>query len=75
MELYLIGDNMIERKIKKFVTKQPFYSSLTNSYNLDFKGKVPIPSVKNMIIVDSENPSKDLIVFGKSGTDLFYLKV
>jgi hypothetical protein len=75
MELYSIGDNMIEKRIKKYVSKQPIYNPHTKSYVLDFKGKVRIPSVKNLIMVDAENPLREAMVFGKVGNDSFYLRV
>lgn len=43
-------------------------------YKLDFGGKVTILSVKNVILVDAQNPKEKVLVFGKFGHDSFYLK-
>lgn len=51
-ELYEIGDNASARKILKFINKKPRWNKQKKCFQMDFHGKMKIPSVKNMILVD-----------------------
>jgi hypothetical protein len=51
--LYLQGDNKCDGKIRKYISKQPYFDEKTKSYKLDFGGKATVLSVKNVILVDA----------------------
>ena len=61
--------------INKFINKPPRWNEKISAYVLDFKGRATCSSVKNFILVKSENEKREYILFGKVGKDVFNLDV
>ncbi|KAF7684418.1 Protein king tubby [Astathelohania contejeani] len=53
--------------------KKPFYNPETNSYVLNFNGRVTMPSVKNFQLIHPQDPAYISMTFGKVGTNEFIL--
>lgn len=53
--------------------KRPIYNPETNSYSLNFNGRVTIASVKNFQIVHPLEPTFITLTFGKEGVDTYIL--
>lgn len=53
--------------------KQPIYNPETNSYSLNFSGRVTVASVKNFQIVHPLDPTFITLTFGKEANDSFIL--
>lgn len=53
--------------------KRPIYNPETNSYSLNFNGRVTIASVKNFQIVHPLEPTFITLTFGKEGADTYIL--
>ena len=65
-----------------FINKSPILDKVKNKYQLNFQGRVTVPSIKNFQLIDlkEDNIDKDkyeniYIQFGKIGDDLFNLDV
>ena len=69
-ELYIANKD----KVVHLRNKKPEFSSKHQAYMMDFKGRVQKGSVKNFIIEDAET-KKEVLMFGKSGEDLFSLYI
>ena len=54
-------------------TREPHFDAYTNSYRLNFHGRVTVPSIKNLQIVHDDYPDETLCQFGKTGKDRFHL--
>lgn len=57
-----------------FTNKDPIWSKKNQCFVLDFKGRVSKTSVKNFILIEKET-SKEHIIFGKVGDNLYSLTV
>lgn len=53
--------------------KQPIYNPDTNSYSLNFSGRVTVASVKNFQIIHPLEPTFITLTFGKEANDSFIL--
>lgn len=74
-ELYEIGDNASARKILKFINKKPRWNKQKKCFQMDFHGKMKIPSVKNMILVDAESQKEEVLLLGKIEDHAFNMDV
>ena len=54
-------------------TKEPLFDAFSNSYRLNFHGRVTVPSIKNMQIVHNDDPDEILCQFGKTDKHRFHL--
>lgn len=54
-------------------TREPVFDNHTNSYRLNFHGRVTVPSIKNLQIVHEDDPSDTLCQFGKTSQHRFHL--
>jgi len=54
-------------------TKEPVFDAYTNSYRLNFHGRVTVPSIKNFQIIHPDDPNETLCQFGKVESDRFHL--
>jgi hypothetical protein len=54
-------------------TREPVFDNHTNSYRLNFHGRVTVPSIKNLQIVHDDDPSDTLCQFGKTSQHRFHL--
>ena len=50
-----MGQNAENKRIIKLVNKKPYFNKTQGIWGMDFKGKAPISSVKNMILVEEDN--------------------
>ncbi|EQB59810.1 tubby protein [Vairimorpha apis BRL 01] len=64
---------IVEHKFNKFINKEPFYNHETNSYSLNFNGRVTIPSVKNFQLVHPSDKTYLVLTFGKIGSDKYVM--
>ncbi|KAI5185389.1 tubby [Nematocida homosporus] len=78
--LYSSYDKKLTQRLKersgqyvKLVNKQPYYNSETNSYVLNFNGRVTLPSVRNFQIIHPNDTSYITITFGKTGENEYVL--
>lgn len=69
----LEGTNNISPNLFLVKTKEPHYDPVSNSYRLNFHGRVTVPSIKNLQVIHAEDPSKVLCQFGKTDTSRFHL--
>lgn len=53
------------------VNKKPKWNERQKSWTLDFHGKAPKDSVKNMILVDAETQEKEALLVGKANNDTY----
>lgn len=74
-DLYEEGQNSEYKRVIKLINKKPFKSPVDGSYCLDFKGRATVSSVKNMILVDVNEPDRDVLVLGKTGDHSFNVDV
>ena len=63
-----------EERVEKFINKYPRWNKEIGAYVLNFKGRATHSSIKNFIIVKSEE-EKNLILFGKVGAEVFNLDI
>lgn len=59
--------------ILKLENKKPSWNDELRAYVLNFDGRVTVASVKNFQLVDSRQPDRVLVQFGKVGPDRFNL--
>ena len=74
-ELYEIKENAENKRILKLVNKKPKWNQKKNTWQMDFHGKMNISSVKNMILVDSENEKKECLLVAKTHDDTFHINI
>jgi hypothetical protein len=43
-----------KKRIRKLFSKEPIYNERRKTYTLNFHGKVKMPSIKNMIILNEK---------------------
>ena len=75
LELYENCSRKTDCGVEKYINKPPKWNEKINAYVLDFKGRATCSSVKNFILVKSENDKREYILFGKVGKDVFNLDV
>ncbi len=61
--------------IKVYQSKTPKWMPELNAYVLNLRGTASHSSIKNCIIVDSENENKEHLIFGKKSKDIFNLEI
>jgi tubby-related protein 1 len=54
-------------------TREPVFDAYTNSYRLNFSGRVTVPSIKNLQIIHDDYPNETLCQFGKTDKNRFHL--
>ncbi|KAI5189538.1 tubby [Nematocida sp. AWRm77] len=57
----------------RLVNKQPYYNLESNSYVLNFNGRVTLPSVRNFQIIHPRDTSYITMIFGKTGENEYVL--
>ena len=57
----------------KFINKKPIYDKNSTKYNLDFFGRVKIPSKNNFQLINVAYPNKISLQFGKVKKNLYNL--
>ena len=55
--------------------KEPVWNEETNSYMLNFRGRVTKPSVKNFQLISDHDSDYILMQFGRTGTESFSMDV
>lgn len=55
----------------KLLNKKPFYNSQTNTYNLNFSGRVTMPSIRNFQVIHPLEPAYITLTFGKEAENLY----
>ena len=73
--MYNRGGNDEKKKILKLVNKKASYNERKQQYELNFHGKMKIPSVKNIILVDSVNEKKEVLLMVKKEDNSFYVDI
>lgn len=57
----------------RFINKKPLYDKNKDKFNLDFFGRVKIPSNKNFQLINLNQPNQIALQFGKFKKNLFNL--
>lgn len=57
----------------ELINKKPFFSPETNSYALEFNGRVTMPSVRNFQIIHPLEPTFITLTFGKESDKVYIL--
>lgn len=57
----------------KMVNKRPYYSTETNSYVLNFNGRVTLPSVRNFQVIHPKDTTYITLTFGKIDSNEYVL--
>ena len=81
MEVYVKanGESVVDSNIGvgghlRLVSKKPQWNERKQRYSMSFKGKKPIPSVKNMILIQEQLPQNYKMVFYKVDSHRFDLE-
>ncbi|TBU11682.1 Tub-like protein [Hamiltosporidium tvaerminnensis] len=71
-----ISERWRERDLSSIIflcNKKPVFNAETNSYVLNFNGRVTMPSVKNFQLIHPQEPSYITLTFGKILSNVFVL--
>lgn len=74
-ELYEESKGTSNKKILKLVNKKPKWNDKLSSWQLNFRGKMQMPSVKNMILVDAETENNEALLIAKNGDHTFSMDI
>ncbi len=67
-----MGENASQQKIVKLINKQPEWNEEHGQYYMNFKGKCKMPSVKNMVLINEDDPLRYVLLLCKMEKHSFY---
>lgn len=74
-DLYVFGKNRVDKKIIRLINKKPTWDAKKELWVMDFHGKALKSSIKNMILVQADRQSHEVMVLAKAGNNEFNIDI